>query len=158
MYALHNLPPGTCEPPADSTEAAIVYPPPVPLRGEAIDARGAYLVDSARLFVLWLGAQLDQQVLRDLFNVDVLPADATQLQLTAIVNGSAPLAKRVAALLAALREERGAHPDVLVIAQGQPSEHALFPYLIEDRGAGGAGTPGYGDYLQGLARQVASAR
>jgi len=44
---------------------------------------------------------------------------------------------------------------VTVIQQGQASEAKLFPALVEDRGAGGAGAMSYADFLIQLHRQVA---
>jgi len=49
----------------------------------------------------------------------------------------------------------GCHATVTVIQQGQASEAKLFPALVEDRGAGGAGAMGYADFLIQLHRQVA---
>jgi protein transport protein SEC24 len=49
------------------------------------------------------------------------------------------------------------HCTVTVIAPGQPSEALLFPALVEDRGAGGAGAMSYADFLVQLHRTVAAA-
>ena len=49
----------------------------------------------------------------------------------------------------------GCHCTLTVIQQGNPSEARLFPHLVEDRGAGGAGAMSYADFLIQLHRQVA---
>ena len=53
------------------------------------------------------------------------------------------------------RAANGCHSTITVIAQGHPSEALLFPHLVEDRGAGGAGAMSYADFLIQLHRQVA---
>ena len=55
------------------------------------------------------------------------------------------------------RAANGCHCTLTVIKQGDPSEALLFPLLVEDRGAGGAGAMSYADFLILLHRQVAQA-
>ncbi len=47
------------------------------------------------------------------------------------------------------------HRTVSVVGRGHPSEALLFPQLVGDRGAGGAGAMSYADFLIQLHRQVA---
>lgn len=51
-------------------------PPLVPLSGERIDARGAYLLDDSKRLLLWLGGQLSPDFLAALFGAPALPQDA----------------------------------------------------------------------------------
>ena len=67
------------------------------------------------------------------------------------------LSERVRAVVAEVRRRaaNGCHSTLTVIQQGHPAEALLFPHLVEDRGAGGAGAMSYADFLIQLHRQVA---
>ena len=67
------------------------------------------------------------------------------------------LSKQVCGVITEVRRRAsiGCHCTLTVIKQGEPSEALLFPSLVEDRGAGGAGAMSYADFLIQLHRQVA---
>lgn len=64
--------------PPSWSAGAVSLPPLVPLSGERIDSRGAYLIDDSKRLLLWLGAQLSPEFLGGLFGVSAMPPDATR--------------------------------------------------------------------------------
>ena len=154
MYALHAMPPES----GVEKDGVVQMPPRTALAGERIDARGAYLVDDGYVCLLWLGTMLDPAFAADVFGPAGPPppeADFTP----PTIEGSA-INARVRAVMAEVRRRAAngcGHCTVTVIAQGQPSEALLFPALVEDRGAGGAGAMSYADFLVQLHRTVAAA-
>lgn len=61
----------------DSDTGGVKLPAAVPLTMTALDPRGAYLIDTGRIFVLYLGANVDPKVLAEIFGTDPskLPMD-----------------------------------------------------------------------------------
>lgn len=72
-YAVHLI---DASQPDRAEDGAVALPPLIPLSGERIDARGAYLIDDSKRLLLWLGAQLAPDVLGALFGVQSVPQDA----------------------------------------------------------------------------------
>jgi len=143
MYALHMLPP-------ERREEKLLLPPTMPLSGDCIDSRGAYLVDNGRVLLLWLGKMLSPEFLGGLFGTGAIPADAGTLELAPPESSS--IAAQVHAIIAHIRAQHTTHQRLLIVAQGQPSETALFPFLVEDRGS----SISYTDFYLQLHRQVQS--
>lgn len=151
MYALHSMPgkSGTVD---DS--GRVVMPPRTALAGERVDARGCYLVDDGNRCLLWLGKMCDPAFVLGVFGPSGPPGPDVDFDLP---ETDGELNSRVRCVLDEVnaRAANGCHSTITVIAQGHPSEALLFPHLVEDRGAGGAGAMSYADFLIQLHRQVA---
>ena len=152
MYALHSMPP---EAGAADDKGRVVMPPRTALAGERVDARGCYLVDDGYRCLLWLGKMLDPGFVSEVFGASGPPGPDVDFE-PAAVEGSG-LSERVRSVVAEVRRRaaNGCHSTLTVIQQGHPAEALLFPHLVEDRGAGGAGAMSYADFLIQLHRQVA---
>ena len=152
MYALHAMPPDAGLPDANGRT---VMPPRTALAGERIDARGAYLVDDGYNCLLWLGKMLDPAFVSAVFGAGGPPGPDVDFE-PAVTEGST-LNAQVRGVVSEVRARaaNGCHATLTVIQQGHPSEAKLFPVLVEDRGAGGAGAMSYADYLIQLHRTVA---
>ena len=154
MYALHAMPPEAGFP---NDAGAVVMPPRTVMAGERVDARGAYLVDDGRQCLLWLGKMLDHGFVNAVFGAQGPPKPDVDFEPT-LMEGN-QLSKQVCGVICEIRRRaaNGCHCTLTVIKQGDPSEALLFPLLVEDRGAGGAGAMSYADFLILLHRQVAQA-
>jgi protein transport protein SEC24 len=152
MYALHAMPP---EAGLQNEAGGIVMPPRTVLAGERVDARGAYLVDDGRQCLIWLGKMLDRGFINAVFGAQGPPNPDVDFEPTLVEETQ--LSKQVCGVIAEVRRRaaNGCHCTLTVIKQGEPSEALLFPLLVEDRGAGGAGAMSYADFLILLHRQVA---
>ena len=102
-----------------------------------------------------LGKMLDPAFVGGVFGASGPPGPDVDFE-PAAVEGS-ELSERVRAVVAEVRRRaaNGCHSTLTVIQQGHPAEALLFPHLVEDRGAGGAGAMSYADFLIQLHRQVA---
>jgi protein transport protein SEC24 len=152
MYALHSMPPeaGTVD-----DKERVVMPPRTALAGERVDARGCYLVDDGYRCLLWLGKMLDPAFVGEVFGAGGPPGPDVDFEPPAVAGSE--LSERVRTVVAEVRRRaaNGCHSTLTVIQQGHPAEALLFPHLVEDRGAGGAGAMSYADFLIQLHRQVA---
>ena len=130
-------------------------PPRTALAGERIDARGAYLVDDGYQCLLWLGKMLDPAFVQAAFGPTGPPGPDVDFEPPVVADSK--VNEQVRGVVAEVRRRaaNGCHCTLTVIQQGNPSEARLFPHLVEDRGAGGAGAMSYADFLIQLHRQVA---
>tara|TARA_B110000977_G_scaffold87416_2_gene116286 strand:+ start:656 stop:2527 length:1872 start_codon:yes stop_codon:yes gene_type:complete len=151
MYALHAMPPDAG---MKDNSGRVVMPPRTALAGERVDARGCYLVDDGYRCLLWLGKMLDPSFVTSVFGPQGPPGPEVDFEANVVEDN---LNERVRCVLDEVRSRaaNGCHSTVTVITQGHPSEAMLFPHLVEDRGAGGAGAMSYADFLIQLHRQVA---
>ncbi|MDA9099208.1 hypothetical protein N9L76_09785, partial [bacterium] len=102
----------------------------------------------------WLGKMLDPSFVTSVFGPQGPPGPEVDFEANVVEDN---LNERVRCVLDEVRSRaaNGCHSTVTVITQGHPSEAMLFPHLVEDRGAGGAGAMSYADFLIQLHRQVA---
>lgn len=149
LFALHNMPPDAGTP--ANGGPGVLLPQPVPLSGEYIDSRGAFLLDNGRTLLLWLGKSLPPEFLTDVFGVGELPQSAATLQLRP---SDTELSTKINGIIATLKASHVMEQQLVVVAQGQREEALLFPYLVEDRGS----SMSYSDFLLSLHRQVQSAK
>ena len=114
-YAVHLAPPpggGPAPPP---------LPPLIPLCGDRVDARGAYLVDNAVELLLWLGAQMPTDLVEGLIGLPAVPPDAARV-LAGLAPQPAPASQALWALISQLRAASPVFLPLRVCAQGQASE------------------------------------
>lgn len=152
MYALHAMPP---EAGTKDEEGRVIMPPRTALAGERIDARGAYLVDDGYQCLLWLGKMLDPAFVEAAFGPGGPPGPEVDFSPPAVEGSKTNEQVRTIVEEMRRRAANGCHCTLTVIQQGRPDEARLFPHLVEDRGAGGAGAMSYADFLIQLHRQVA---
>ena len=109
---------------------------------------GAYLLDSGRVLILWLGRAVRPDFMAAVFGVDPSrpPPDALSLSPEPPRPGS-DLSARVCAVLDALRATRPNAPPLFVVQAGTPSEAHVAPFFVEDRTAAG---PSYAEFAAGL--------
>jgi len=125
-----------------------LLPAPAPLAAAALDPAGAYLLDSGRVLILWLGRAVRPDFMAAVFGVDPSrpPPDALSLSPEPPRPGS-DLSARVCAVLDALRATRPNAPPLFVVQAGTPSEAHVAPFFVEDRTAAG---PSYAEFAAGL--------
>ena len=150
MYALHSMPPTAGLPDDDGR----IVMPLGQRRGERIDARGRTWWTTAISVCSGSGRCSIPRSCRRRSDpqgpgpdVDFEPPVVADSKVNEQVRGVVAEVRRRAA--------NGCHCTLTVIQQGNPSEARLFPHLVEDRGAGGAGAMSYADFLIQLHRQVA---
>ncbi|KAK9828118.1 hypothetical protein WJX81_006860 [Elliptochloris bilobata] len=135
-------------------DGRVRLPPTVPLTGAYMSDAGAYLLDSGRIFVLWLGKRVPKDFISQVFAVDVSrPIPDNQVLKVEPALPGLELSARINAVLGRLRDQRGNYPTCFVVRQGTPPEQHVLPYLVEDRGLG---TPSYQDFAVMLHRAVLS--
>jgi protein transport protein SEC24 len=132
---------------------ATVLPETVPLSLSYMVEGGAYLIDTGRMLILWLGRALAPQWVADVFGLPLasIPSETSQLVLEPAK--AHPMSQRVCALVAALRGCYGVHQEVFIVRQGTPLEAHVVPYFIEDRSHGQLS---YADWVMALHKAVMS--
>lgn len=132
-----------------------MLPPTQPLSMAYMDERGAYLLDTGRVFVLWCGRALDRAWSVDVFGCDIAalnPQDLASVKPEPPREGSR-VSARVCNVLAALRAGRALQPQCFVVRQGSPLEVHCAQYFVEDRGAA---STSYSEFMMGLHKGVLS--
>ncbi|KAK9794070.1 hypothetical protein WJX73_006515 [Symbiochloris irregularis] len=136
-------------------DGRMVMPPNVPLALDLVDYSGAYLMDTGRVFLLWLGRGISPNFLSQVFGPEAAAGGAVNASHLAVEppRQGSPLSERICALLHHLRSQRSTYPACFVVMQGtQPEQHVL-PYFVEERAPQ---LPGYGDFLSQLHKAVLS--
>ena len=118
----------------DRETGGVVLPPALPLTMQSIDPRGAYLIDTGRIFVILLGAHVEPKFLADVFGTDPSkpPSDKSELNPEPVRPGSA-LSKRVVAVLEFLRSQKHTWQVCYVVQQGTVAGDSIQHVFIEDR-------------------------
>ncbi|KAK9861048.1 hypothetical protein WJX84_009471 [Apatococcus fuscideae] len=126
-------------------------PLPIPLTAVAMDPAGAYILDTGRVCVLWLGRALDPTFLVQVFGADASTAQRPDQVASLSLEPVRPnqLSQRINNVVAQLRKDRPTRPALFVIRQGTPMEAPFTGYLVEDKGPG---VLAYVEYLQLLQR------
>ncbi|EFJ52467.1 hypothetical protein VOLCADRAFT_72688 [Volvox carteri f. nagariensis] len=147
-FALHdpNGPWGIEQP-----DGSVPLPPTVPLTMAALVDGGAYLLDTGRLFVLWVGRAISPQWCVEVFGTDPmsLPQDTSAVLVEP--GRDAPMSRRVNAVLRTLRAKRLLHQQVFVVRQGSGLDAHVLPYFVEDRSPS---TQSYTEYMVALHKAV----
>lgn len=139
----------------EASDGTLTLPPTSPLSMTYVDERGAYLLDTGRVFVLWCGRALDPRWSMDVFGVDIAtlsPQDLSSLKPEPPRQGS-QVSARVCNVLAALRVGRPLQPQCFVVRQGSPLEAHCAQYFVEDRGAASVS---YSEFMMNLHKGVLS--
>ena len=134
-------------------DGATVMPPQLPLTLEKLDLKGAYLLDTGRIFVLLLGRAIAPEFIKQVFGLSQ-QASQQELQAAKIEPArDAPMSKRLNSVIGQLRRGNPSHPLCFVVKQGDPQEQYVLPYFVEDRGPG---LQSYTEHLCFLHRAVMS--
>ncbi|KAK9850792.1 hypothetical protein WJX84_010745 [Apatococcus fuscideae] len=145
LYPVHDLT-GTW-----GQGATAELPLPIPLTAQALDSAGAYILDTGRVCVLWLGRSLDPEFMSQVFGIDPhTPQRPDQVAGLSVepARGN-EVSQRINNVVAQLRRDRPTRPALYVIRQGTPIEASFAGYLVEDKGHGALA---YSEYLQMLHR------
>eukprot|EP00198_Chlamydomonas_reinhardtii_P012637 XP_001701974.1 COP-II coat subunit [Chlamydomonas reinhardtii] len=147
-YALHD-PSGPWG--MEQQDGSVPVPAAVPLSAAVLQDGGVYLIDTGRVFVLWLGRAMSPQWCVEVFGTDPLSLPQDTSAVTVEPGRDTPMSGRVTTLLRALRAGRPLHQQVFVVRQGSPLEPHVLPYLVEDRSPS---TQSYTDYMVSLHKAV----
>ena len=128
--------------------------PSSPAGLEYCDPTGAYIIDTGRVMILWIGSGVSQQFYVDVFGNEALSRPNEPLQLTAPKAGS-KLGPRIHNVVSELKKGREVQQDVHVVRQGTPLEAHVVPYFVEDR-MGTTGLPSYLDWMTLIQKTVMS--
>jgi len=152
LYPLHDT---SSDWGIEASDGTLMLPPTQPLSMAYMDERGAYLLDTGRVFVLWCGRALDRAWSVDVFGCDIAalnPQDLASVKPEPPREGSR-VSARVCNVLAALRAGRALQPQCFVVRQGSPLEVHCAQYFVEDRGAA---STSYSEFMMGLHKGVLS--
>ncbi|KAG2501036.1 hypothetical protein HYH03_000855 [Edaphochlamys debaryana] len=135
----------------EQPDGTVQLPPCVPLATQVLAEGGVYLVDTGRVFVMWLGRAMSPQWCLEVFGTDPtsLPQDTSAI--SPEPQRDTPMSRRVCCVLRALREGRSLHQEVFVVRQGSGMDAAVLPYFVEDRTPA---TQSYTDYMVSLHKAV----
>ncbi|GLI64093.1 hypothetical protein VaNZ11_007265, partial [Volvox africanus] len=102
----------------EQEDGSVQLPPTVPLSMAWLEEGGAYLLDTGRLFVLWVGRAISPQWCVEVFGLEPtsLPQDTSGV--TVEPGRDAPMSRRVNVVLRKLRSQRPLHQQVFVVRQG----------------------------------------
>ncbi|GLC34598.1 hypothetical protein PLESTB_001244000 [Pleodorina starrii] len=137
----------------EQPDGSVPLPPTVPLALAALGDSGVYLLDTGRLFVLWLGRTVSPQWCTEVFGLDPisLPQDTSAVSVEPVRD--TPMSRRVNAVLRVLRAGRPLHQQVFVVRQGSGLDAHVLPYFVEDRSPS---TQSYAEYMVLLHKSVMS--
>eukprot|EP00281_Chroomonas_sp_CCMP1168_P026138 CAMPEP_0206231294 /NCGR_PEP_ID=MMETSP0047_2-20121206/10758_1 /ASSEMBLY_ACC=CAM_ASM_000192 /TAXON_ID=195065 /ORGANISM="Chroomonas mesostigmatica_cf, Strain CCMP1168" /LENGTH=922 /DNA_ID=CAMNT_0053654859 /DNA_START=29 /DNA_END=2799 /DNA_ORIENTATION=- len=128
MFALHQLGPEHGTP---DNKGGVYLPACISLTAEKLDSEGAYLLENGEVMILWLGKQLPQSFLEQIFGVHALAENtAGGLQLQPRENA---LSRKVCAMIEFIRSHRPSYPVVQIVQQRDVAESNMFAYMVEDR-------------------------
>ncbi|GIL72053.1 hypothetical protein Vretimale_545 [Volvox reticuliferus] len=135
----------------EQEDGSVPLPPTVPLNMAWLEEGGVYLLDTGRLFVLWVGRAISPQWCVEVFGMEPnsLPQDTTAV--TVEPGRDAPMSRRVNAVLRKLRAQRPLHQQVFVVRQGSGLDAHVLPYFVEDRSPA---TQSYMEYMVLLHKSV----
>jgi len=128
MYAIHNL---GSEIGTQGTNGAIVLPPLLNLNSEKLDKSGIFLVEDGQQMLIWVGRQVDPELLTQLFGVATL--EGIDLSQATFPTVNTPLNSRVNAIINDIRRSRSTWMNVQLFREGDPREIKFFGLLVEDR-------------------------
>jgi len=147
MFALHSLadtPGGTV------VEGKVQMPPCVRLSTEALEAHGLYLIDNGIMLLLWIGKNVQPQMLQDLLNLPSAERlDGAKVNLPAL---QTDLSSRVCNIVGNIRSVRTTGLPLYTIRQGGTAEPKMLQLLVEDRTLS---TMSYSEWWAALSRQLA---
>ena len=149
LFAVADLPAS-----AEGDEAAAAaVPASLPLSEEQLASNAAYLLDNGLKLYLWLGRDVDDALLGELFGEAVraplAEVDASKLVLEP---RETPLSDKLYALIDALMDQNEFPQDVIVVRQSDAAAVARFnTFLIEDRTQA---AQSYNEFLGTLQRQI----
>eukprot|EP00922_Rhytidocystis_sp_ex-Travisia-forbesii_P027728 GHVS01040710.1.p1 GENE.GHVS01040710.1~~GHVS01040710.1.p1 ORF type:complete len:927 (+),score=159.09 GHVS01040710.1:82-2781(+) len=131
LISVHNLQVQHGTP--DETEQVVV-PTALNLTSEHMTQEGAYMLEDGEVIMLWIGKGVSVEWIEAVFGVQSLEQLHPDYAEAAINTAPGSVGARVLAILQALRDSRQPpFMKLLVIRQGDPSEHKFFSSLIEDR-------------------------
>eukprot|EP00922_Rhytidocystis_sp_ex-Travisia-forbesii_P027727 GHVS01040709.1.p1 GENE.GHVS01040709.1~~GHVS01040709.1.p1 ORF type:complete len:859 (+),score=127.23 GHVS01040709.1:243-2579(+) len=131
LIAVHNL--QSNEGTLDETEQVVV-PTALNLTSEQMSQEGAYMLEDGEVIMFWIGKGVSMDWLESVFGVQSLEQLHPDYAEAAINTTPGTMGARVSAILQALRDSRRPpYMKLLVIRQGDPTEHKFFCSLIEDR-------------------------
>eukprot|EP00941_MAST-03F_sp_MAST-3F-sp1_P005150 g5150.t1 len=148
MFALHTMPPACGLKAAEGERGLgpenIKMPAIMNLSITRMTSDGCYLMDDGTQIFLWLGRACLPEIAKNLFGLETLDGvDCTKLQLLPRDNA---FSQRVAAIIRAIRFNRGIHQHVQCVQQGAQSEAVFAWRLVEDRANYPGGARSYQEY------------
>ncbi|XP_047940906.1 protein transport protein Sec24-like At4g32640 isoform X2 [Salvia hispanica] len=142
MIALHDL----NEKELDDS----IIPVPIPLSSEHIATEGIYLLENGVDCLIYLGDNVQPNILQQMFGISSLEDIPNQFILQQYDN---PLSKKLNDIVNEIRRQRCSYLRLRLCKKGDPSGMTFFSYLIEDKTANGLS---YVEYLIHIHRQIQS--
>ncbi|DBA76931.1 TPA: hypothetical protein ACH3X1_009527 [Trebouxia sp. C0004] len=135
-----------------TTSGRIGRPECIPLTTMVMRDNAAYLLDNGRILVLWLGRNIPQAFLKQVFELEQVPPQDAVLSIEPVRKGR-ELSERINALVSDLRKGRPVYPQCFVVRQGSAPEQHIHTLLVEDKLAQ---TQSYVDWMTQLHKTVLS--
>ncbi len=134
LFSLHNI--------MDSDQKRY-YPPCVRLSHEYIEPHGIYLLENTQKLVIWIGQQVDPQLLSQIFGVSQL--NAVNVNINVLPDLKNEISSKVRTLIQKLQHQRSQYLSLNIIRNGiDPWEYEWGHLLAEE---GHSSHPSYVDYL-----------
>ncbi|XP_027095162.2 protein transport protein SEC24 C [Coffea arabica] len=140
MIAIHDL--GS----KDSGEDLI--PPSIPLSSEHINDNGIYLLENGEDCLIYVGSNVDQDVMRQLLGFSSIDEVPTQFVLQQYDN---PLSKKLNEVMNEIRRQRCSYLRLRLCKKGDSSGMLFFSYMVEDKIQSGLS---YVEFLVHVHRQI----
>ncbi|KAL0025356.1 hypothetical protein WJX79_010862 [Trebouxia sp. C0005] len=135
-----------------TTSGRVGRPECIPLTTMVMRDNAAYLLDNGRILVLWLGRNIPQPFLKQVFELEQVPPQDAVLSIEPVRKGR-ELSERINALVSDLRKGRPVYPQCFVVRQGSAPEQHIHTLLVEDKLAQ---TQSYVDWMTQLHKTVLS--
>ncbi|KAI8824197.1 Sec23/Sec24 trunk domain-containing protein [Fimicolochytrium jonesii] len=146
LMQLHDLVPPYGQP---DERGRVKLPPSIRVSAERLNPAGAYLIENGQQVIIWLGRQIPQPFLREVFGVEAIEAVDTSKRVLPVFENET--SQRVHAILAGVQQDRPRHLHLQVVRQqmDQFGEVEFNQLLVEDQNLDNMG---YVDYLVAVHR------
>ncbi|KAK9729542.1 COPII coat Sec23p-Sfb3p heterodimer component [Basidiobolus ranarum] len=147
LIPLHTLPENTCVP---NEHDIICMPPMIRDSYARLDLTGAYLVDNSLTLMLWVGNQISQEFLEQVFGVSTLQEINPKVgELPELDN---PTSHQIRTLMKVLQQEKVRYPNLQIVRhQMDQAELEFSNLMVEDKNNDNMS---YVDYLCFIHRQI----
>jgi len=123
LYPLHNV---------DLDHDTELVPDILRCSIDRMEENGIYLLENGISLFLWIGLQVNQELLQQLFHANTI--GQVDIEMTQLPDLDTPLSKRARAIIAAIQAEKQRYLKLTVVRQRDKLEPWLKHYLVEDKG------------------------
>jgi len=125
-------------------------PHPVRCSAERLMDTGAYLLENGLTMFMWLGHNLSQEFVEEVFGVSSLAQ--INIETCVLLELDNPRSQRISSIISKVRSQRSHYMKLTIVRQRDKLEPWFNHFLVEDKGTNGS--PSYVDYLCHIHKEI----